>query len=83
MAYYGMEMNPEELFYFIFKKKKCPICGERIKRQKKIENLGKGSYTICRDLSYGNRYEVTMVYKCINCNRTYTLNELVNNENSK
>lgn len=82
MAYYGMDMSPEELHYFIFKKKKCPICGESMKRQKKIESLGKGFY-ICNHISYGNRYKITMIYKCIKCNKTYSLNELAENKNSK
>jgi len=77
MASYGVELTGKEMAYFFFKKKKCPVCGEHMKREKKTESLGKGLSSVeLGEFYYGERYEVTLFYRCKKCSRIYSIAEL-------
>ena len=77
MASYGIELSGKELVYFLFKKKKCPVCNERLKREKKVENLGESFDSVeLGKFYYGERHEVTIFYKCAKCDKLYSIREL-------
>ncbi len=77
-------MSLKAIFYYLFRKKKCPICFEKLVKIKEEEYLGlkKGSAII--DISttsnnpYYEEYEVNISYKCNRCNKIFGIEELVN-----
>lgn len=77
MASYGVELTGKVIIYFFFKKKSCPVCGKKMKREKKVENLGEGPDSIkLGEYYYGERHEVTIFYRCIKCDKLYSIGEL-------
>ncbi len=80
---YTIELSAKEMVYFFFKKKNCPICFEKMKRLKDAESLGEGIGSAgLGKYYYGERFKVTLYYKCNKCNRVYSIGELVE-ENKK
>lgn len=78
MASYNVELNGKEISYFLFAKKKCPICDRKMKRQKQVISLGEGFDSIEIGKFYeGERKEVRLYYKCQACNKLYSITELV------
>lgn len=78
MASYGIELEFNELMYFLFKNKKCPTCKQKLKRIKNVEQIGEGLDSVkLGQFYYGKKYEVTILYKCENCNTIFTIAELV------
>jgi uncharacterized protein with PIN domain len=77
MASYGVELTGKEIIYFFFKKKRCPICGDKMKKEKKVESLGEGFDSIkLGEYYYGERHEVTLFYRCNKCEKLYSIGEL-------
>ncbi|AQR93136.1 hypothetical protein [Clostridium saccharoperbutylacetonicum] len=67
----------DELKYLFFKKKKCPMCGNKMEKieseeYKGIEQWMSGDgYKSDREV-----YEVKIFYYCRNCDKKYSLEEL-------
>ena len=81
MASYSIELTGKEIVCFLFKKKICPYCGRKIKREKKIESLGEGLDSVKLGQYYmGERHKVTLFYRCERCNKTYSIEELASNQ---
>ena len=77
MSSYGIEFTGKEMLYFFFKKKKCPVCGEMMKRENKVESLGEGVDNAELGKYYsGERHEVTLFYRCQKCDKLYSIGEL-------
>lgn len=78
MGSYKTTMSLKEVLYFFFRKKKCPICGKTMRREKRMESLGKGhEFSATLGMGYyGDRYRVHIYYKCENCNKYFSLSEL-------
>ncbi|HEX9061532.1 MAG TPA: hypothetical protein VF941_15235 [Clostridia bacterium] len=78
MASYDVKLTGKDIIYFFFKKKKCPICGEKMKREKKVKSLGKefDGVKVGKSYYYGGHYEVTLLYKCSKCDKLFSIDEL-------
>lgn len=77
MASYGVELTGKEILYFFFKKKVCPKCGEKMRKEKQVESLGEGVDSVELGKFYiGERHEVTLSYRCVKCNKVYSIGEL-------
>lgn len=82
MASYSVELTGKEITYFFFKKKSCPVCSKKMKRQKKVESLGEGLDSVKLGQYYiGERHEITLFYQCEDCNKLYTIGELAGEKN--
>ena len=81
MASYEIEFSTKELVYFLFRRKKCPICKQKLERTKKTtpeENE-------VSSLELGKKYvgpsnKVELYYSCGECNKLFTLTDLSNNK---
>lgn len=77
MSTYSLELTGKEMLYFFFKKKVCPICTGKLKRQKNVESLGEGIGSVgLGEYYYGDNNKVTLFYKCEKCNKLYSISEL-------
>ncbi|MGE5473703.1 MAG: hypothetical protein ACM3UU_05730 [Ignavibacteriales bacterium] len=77
MASYGIELEFNELIYFLFKRKKCPMCKQKLKRIKSVEQIGEGLDSVkLGQFYYGKKYEVTILYQCDNCKTVCPIAEL-------
>lgn len=71
----------KELVYFLFKKKNCPMCNNKMEKSKDYEIVNgstfnsKGSAFFIPNSKVKHYY---YVYKCPNCGKQYTLKELAN-----
>jgi predicted RNA-binding Zn-ribbon protein involved in translation (DUF1610 family) len=78
MASYNVELNGKEISYFLFAKKKCPVCGQKMRREKHIISLGEGFDSVELGKFYeGECNEVKLYYKCPSCNKVYPITELI------
>ena len=83
MASYGVELTGKEIIYFFFKKKSCPVCGKKMRREKKTESLGEGLDSVALGQYYiGERHEITLFYRCAYCNKLCPIGELVGEKNN-
>lgn len=68
----------KELKFFLFKKKICKIYGRKMKRVTVEKYIGEKKFrSPVESLCFGDAYEVKIFYYCSNCNRKYSLEELV------
>ncbi len=78
---YRVNLEGEELKFFLFGKKTCPQCQTKMERGKKVLDHGIGYFksgTVDTETGYGQRYEAKIVYTCAHCNKTYNIKELIN-----
>ena len=67
----------KELKYFLFNRKKCKICGTKMKKVTSEKYIGMKKFSgIVTGLSYDKAYEVTIFYYCQKCDKKYSLEEL-------
>jgi len=74
MPYYEYDFGLIGLFKLIFKKKTCPQCGQKLKRETEKEYLGKK-----KDAFNGystDAYHVSIRYHCETCGVDYQLKDL-------
>ena len=77
---YRIRFSPKELFYKIFAKKRCPLCNGRV-QETYCENYHVFEENTHTDFGkyadYHHIYNIKILYKCTNCNKVFTINELV------
>ena len=74
------EFTTKELVYFLFKKKSCPGCGERMKKEKRGETVDGSVFNTKSVPLYIKGREVKLYYYtflCPACGAEYKLSELV------
>ena len=76
---FSYQFTPNELAYFLFKKKICPVCGGKMTRNKTSEMVtGADVNSKSKPFFYPNaeveKYEFS--YICTRCNREFPLSEL-------
>ena len=77
---FSYQFTAKELFYFLFKKKICPACGNIMKKEKTYEIVeGKKLNSKSDDFFIANGKIKNYIYKfkCPNCRKEYKLSELV------
>lgn len=73
------EFSVNELFYFLFKKKKCPKCGETMLKNKCAETVDGAKFNTMSVPLYIQGREIKSYYysfTCEKCGSEYTLTEL-------
>ncbi|MDE6469430.1 MAG: hypothetical protein K2L19_00215, partial [Eubacterium sp.] len=81
---YTVSFSPKELFYRFFKRKKCPICQEKLNHSSKSEFNGythmekSGSEVATLFDDEVKEYTILTCYYCENCNLYFSLSELAN-----
>ena len=83
---YEVAFTPKELIYKLFKKKRCPICDEKLYSTSKQEFLGYKSVNRAKLKMMPNNakhYEVSLEYYCQNCNISFPIAELADGKWSK
>lgn len=82
MKSFRYDFTMKELGYFIFSKKNCPKCGNKMKKNKGYETVdGKIFNTQSVPLSIQGRSEVKYyhyLFNCPKCGAQYKLKELAN-----
>ena len=78
---YRYQLTPQEMFYFLFRKKICPRCGAMMDKQKdfvtvKGIDLKEESHLFFRPDVDVKDYKY--FYICHRCGRRYSLTELAN-----
>ncbi len=77
---FSMEFTFKELFYFLFKRKICPKCGGKMKKQRCSEIVdGRKMYTSMDAPLYVKRSEVRhdyYVFVCEECGQKVNLTDL-------
>lgn len=76
---YEFSFTPKELIYKLFKKKRCPICGEKLCNSNKQNFSGdkavnRAKFKMMPDTA--KHYEVSIEYYCQNCNIGFSISEL-------
>jgi len=80
MKSFRYEFAINELFYFLFGKKKCPKCGNKMKKSKVCEMVDGSKFNTNSVPLYIKAREVKYyqyVFNCAKCGTQYTLKELV------
>ncbi len=81
------DFTPQEFFYFLFKKKKCPRCGGHLVKNKCSEIVdGNKYYADVKKSLFLHRNEVKRyfyVFTCENCGQKFPLEQLATNSDSK
>lgn len=76
----------KELFYFLFKKKVCPICGREMEKQKKYESV-EGSTLNSKSSAFfiqnAKVKKYIYFFYCPDCKSGFSLCELSNNKQIK
>lgn len=75
-----MVFKPNEFKYFLFNKKICPHCKEKLKRIVKKEYVGKEATVMSSPL---DMYELKNYYYCDFCKQEYSLTELSERRKNK
>ncbi len=76
---YEVAFTPKELVYKFFKKKRCPICGEKLHNSNKQHFSGNKSVNRAKFQMMPNNakhYEVSLEYYCQHCNISFPISEL-------
>lgn len=81
---YSSEVSPREFKYLVFSKKRCPICGTRMRKEKKRKKMNAQEARAMRARysnvnEYYDYYRVEFSFICDGCSRSYTLQELIEN----
>lgn len=82
---YNSEVSLKEFQYLIFNRKLCPVCGTRMRKEKKTKKI---SFQEAKAIStrwssvneYYDNHRVDLEYVCDRCSRIYTLKELAENK---
>lgn len=77
---YEVSFTPKELIYKFFKKKRCPICGEKLYNSNKQSFSGYKSVNRAKFQMMPNNakhYDVSVEYYCPNCDISFPISELV------
>ncbi len=80
---YSMSFNT--LIYYIFKKKKCFICGNKLIKIKKetyqgLKKRSANSILTTSTCPFYKEYKVDILYRCDNCNKIFKIEELTGEE---
>ncbi len=77
---FSYSFTPKEFYFFLFKKPKCPDCGEKMLRQKEyFSTRGAIPGTFTQEMASVNTKKVKYyyyTYTCPKCGKKYTLSEL-------
>lgn len=66
-----------EMFYYFFKKKLCPICGEKLEKHKEKEDNGFQIWNNAfGNITGGHLNTITITYYCNKCKQMRTLSEV-------
>lgn len=77
---YRIRFSPKELFYKIFAKKRCPLCNGKVQETycENYQGFEENTHTdFGKYADYHHIYNIKILYKCTNCNKVFTINELV------
>lgn len=77
------EFSIKDIFYFLFKKKKCPKCNGKLSKCKYAEIVDGKKFNTSSVPLYIKGREIKSYYysfTCRNCGAEYTLSELTNEE---
>lgn len=76
------DFTMKEFAFFLFGKKQCPHCGEKLHKEKKFEITDGSVFASKSDplffIQDDNTKHYYYVYKCYNCNQSFTLKQLSN-----
>lgn len=75
---FRLTLSIAQFKYYFLIKHYCKECNTRLKRISHKEYKGKGwskSLNEPGEYHYGEKYELTFDLNCLNCNRTYTLDD--------
>ena len=79
---FSYSFTPKEFYFFLFKKPKCPKCGEKLIRKKEFfSTKGKIPGTFTMELASVKDDKVKYyyyTYTCPRCGEKYTISELAN-----
>lgn len=76
---FRMDFTPRELFYFLFKKKRCPFCGGRLRRAREFETRYGREFLEKREPFLANSVRVKYyfyTFTCEECGHKYSLHDL-------
>jgi len=71
---YEYDLGVKGLFKLIFKKKICPQCGQKLKKMREKEYLGKESASY--DMGPTDAYRISIWYHCETCGVDFNLKDL-------
>ena len=77
---YRIRFFSKVLFYKIFAKKRCPLCNGRVQETycENYQGFEENTHTdFGKYADYHHIYNIKILYKCTNCNKVFTINELV------
>ncbi|WP_252238065.1 hypothetical protein [Clostridium sp. VAP51] len=75
MSIYRFNYGLTDFMKILFYKKKCPVCGKKIKRKSDKKEYVETDQSMI--VKYGrNAYEVKIYYFCENCNKRIEVSEL-------
>lgn len=80
---YEYSFTPKELIYQLFKRKRCPICGEKLYNSNKqdftgVKSVNKAKFQ--RMPSSAPHYSVSIEYYCKNCDISFPISELADSK---
>ena len=78
---YSFSFTPKELFYKLFKRKRCPKCNGKLVEvhEKEFKGIEKNTRSARMHSHYADEhevYKVDILYKCTDCHCVYTIEEL-------
>ena len=79
MQSFRYDFTPKEFFYFLFKKKKCPKCGGKMKKEKRFEIVDGSKFNTNSVPLYIQGREVkyySYFFTCTCCEAKFKLSEL-------
>jgi len=79
---YNISYSPAEMFYKLFRKKRCPICGNKMKSNFTNEYMGIGVAGF-KAKYIAHIYEYQQYYFCERCDQNFPISELVNKSRAK
>lgn len=78
-----MKFTPNELWYKLFKKKTCPICGNKMGAFKIKSYKGIGKAGTRGHMYKAKIYQYKQYYKCNICDKLYPISELSSMEKKR
>lgn len=73
---YTFEIGGKEIKYLFKINKLCPVCNGNLKREKYMIDQGVGLTRWDYEDTYGKTYKVQYNYKCIKCQKSFSIEEL-------
>lgn len=80
---YRIEFTLDELYYKLFKKKKCPSCGNKMESIKIKSYKGIGKAGTRGHIYKAKIYQYKQYYKCNICDKLYPISELSSMEKKR